>query len=238
MLNGNCAAQGPCRHIPAGQGLVPMLRDVLRHLISRRRDRGPAATDERARTAGPPGPVVRAPPASRARPEHRGSDSWIDVHTRRTGRQRPVADTGDDLIVVAACASTPPSADACAGGTVWQAHLSASPHHRWHAPATGTVVRFVVERTCCSEADRPGAGWWPGWPWGCRTCPRASSPTASPRRPPGRGREPGRVASDGPRHRLVLEPRRGGRHRTGASAPPRPHAPDAPLVRSRTATTR
>ncbi|MBF5082181.1 hypothetical protein F1641_10725 [Quadrisphaera sp. INWT6] len=61
---------------------------------------------------------MRARPASRARPEHRGSDSWIDVYPRRTGHQRPAADAGDDLIVVAACASTPPSTDAYAGGTV------------------------------------------------------------------------------------------------------------------------
>ena len=50
------------------------------------------------------------------------------------------------------------SAGQFAGGTVYQAFLSATNYHRWHSPVAGTIVRaFVVEGTYYSEADSEGA---------------------------------------------------------------------------------
>jgi len=44
------------------------------------------------------------------------------------------------------------------GGTVYQAYLSATNYHRWHAPVAGTIVRaFVRDGTYYSEADSEGA---------------------------------------------------------------------------------
>jgi phosphatidylserine decarboxylase len=44
-----------------------------------------------------------------------------------------------------------------AGGTVYQAFLSATNYHRWHSPVAGTIVRaFVQEGTYYSEADSEG----------------------------------------------------------------------------------
>ena len=44
-----------------------------------------------------------------------------------------------------------------AGGTVYQAFLSATNYHRWHAPVAGTIVRaWVVDGTYFSEADSLG----------------------------------------------------------------------------------
>ncbi len=41
-----------------------------------------------------------------------------------------------------------------AGGTVYQAFLSATNYHRWHSPVAGTVLRaWVVDGTYYSEAD-------------------------------------------------------------------------------------
>ena len=44
------------------------------------------------------------------------------------------------------------------GGSVYQAFLSATNYHRWHAPVAGTIVRaFVQGGTYYSEADSEGA---------------------------------------------------------------------------------
>jgi phosphatidylserine decarboxylase len=120
--------------------------------------------------------------------EHWGFTSWNDFFTRRFREgERPVASPDDDKVIVSACESTPyaisrdvarrdrfwvksqsyslqdmladdPSVDAFVGGTVYQAYLSATDYHRWHAPVGGTVVRaFTVDGTYYSDADSEGA---------------------------------------------------------------------------------
>src|SRR5579863_1969987 len=117
-----------------------------------------------------------------------GFTSWNDFFTRRlAGGARPVASPDDDSVIVSACESTPyglatgvrrrdrfwiksqpyslhdmlagdESAEEFAGGTVYQAFLSATDYHRWHSPVAGTIVRaFVQEGTYYSEADSEGA---------------------------------------------------------------------------------
>ena len=117
-----------------------------------------------------------------------GFQSWNDFFTRRLADgARPVADPDDDDVIVSACESTPyglatnvqledrfwiksqpyslrdmlagdESAAQFAGGTVYQAFLSATNYHRWHSPVAGTIVRaFVTEGTYYSEADSEGA---------------------------------------------------------------------------------
>ena len=119
--------------------------------------------------------------------EYWGFTSWNDYFTRRLADgARPVADPDDDSVIVSACESTPcsirtgvqrqdqfwiksqpyslvdllagdESVDQFVGGTVYQAFLSATDYHRWHAPVAGTVVRaFVQEGTYFSEADSEG----------------------------------------------------------------------------------
>jgi phosphatidylserine decarboxylase len=119
--------------------------------------------------------------------EHWGFTSWNDFFTRRFREEaRPVASPDDDKVVVSACESTPyglrtdvarqdrfwlkaqpysledmlagdESVDQFVGGTVFQAFLSATNYHRWHAPVAGTIVRaFVREGTYYSEADSEG----------------------------------------------------------------------------------
>ena len=120
--------------------------------------------------------------------EHWGFTSWNAFFTRRfRAGQRPVAAPDDDAVVVSPCESTPyalardvrradqfwlksqpyslqdmlagdPAVDELVGGTVYQAYLSATDYHRWHAPVSGTVERaFVVEGTYFSDADTEGA---------------------------------------------------------------------------------
>ena len=120
--------------------------------------------------------------------EHWGFASWNDFFTRRfKDGERPVASPDDDKVIVSACESTPygistdvkrqdrfwiksqpysladmlahdDSAGQFAGGTVYQAFLSATNYHRWHSPVAGTIVRaFGVEGTYYSEADSEGA---------------------------------------------------------------------------------
>jgi phosphatidylserine decarboxylase len=120
--------------------------------------------------------------------EHWGFTSWNDFFTRRfKDGERPVADPDDDKVIVSACESTPygistdvklhdrfwiksqpyslqdmlasdDSAGEFAGGTVYQAFLSATNYHRWHSPVAGTIVRaFVVPGTYYSEPDSEGA---------------------------------------------------------------------------------
>lgn len=106
--------------------------------------------------------------------EYYGFGSWDDFFTRtfRSG-VRPVSGTGDDSVIVNACESGPlqvkthASLDArfwlkgqpysvanmlefdehvplFAGGTVYQAFLSALSYHRWHSPVTGTIRKAYV----------------------------------------------------------------------------------------------
>jgi len=50
------------------------------------------------------------------------------------------------------------SVDRFVGGTVYQAFLSATDYHRWHAPIAGTVATArVVDGTLYSEADCVGS---------------------------------------------------------------------------------
>ena len=52
-----------------------------------------------------------------------------------------------------------PAVEDFVGGTVYQAFLSATNYHRWHAPVAGTIVRaFLVAGTYYSEPDSPGSG--------------------------------------------------------------------------------
>ena len=120
--------------------------------------------------------------------EHWGFTSWNDFFTRRLREGvRPVASPEDDDVIVSACESTPfalradvqrrdtfwlkdqpyslqdmladdPAVEEFVGGTVYQAFLSATNYHRWHAPVAGTILRaFVVEGTYYSEADALGS---------------------------------------------------------------------------------
>ncbi|TNM68780.1 phosphatidylserine decarboxylase family protein [Streptomyces sp. NP160] len=120
--------------------------------------------------------------------EHAGFTSWNDFFTRRFREgQRPVADPGDDAVVVSPCESVPygvttnaqltdsfwvktqpyslrdllagdPLAERFAGGTVFQAFLSATDYHRWHAPVGGRVVRAAnVPGTYYSVDDAEGS---------------------------------------------------------------------------------
>lgn len=105
---------------------------------------------------------------------HYGFTSWDDFFTRqfRPGR-RPVAAPGDLDVIANACESAPyrlvhdvklrdrfwvkaqpyslahilddeTMARQFAGGTIYQAFLSALSYHRWHSPVSGTVVRTEV----------------------------------------------------------------------------------------------
>ncbi|GAO17220.1 hypothetical protein UVI_02057420 [Ustilaginoidea virens] len=114
--------------------------------------------------------------------KHMGFKSWDDFFTRRVrDSARPVACPDDDDVIANACESQvynvehgvrlrdrffakgqPYSlldmlahdglAPSFAGGTVYQAFLSALSYHRWHAPVSGTVRRaFVQDGTYFSE---------------------------------------------------------------------------------------
>lgn len=120
---------------------------------------------------------------------HYGYKSWDDFFTRQLRPDaRPLAEPDDDAVVVNACESKvynlahdvklrdkffvkgqPYSiidmlgfdalAQGFAGGTVYQAFLSALSYHRWHAPVSGTVRRaFVQEGTYFSEPLFEGTG--------------------------------------------------------------------------------
>jgi phosphatidylserine decarboxylase len=106
--------------------------------------------------------------------EYYGFGSWDDFFTRtfRSG-VRPVSGKGDDSVIVNACESAPlqvkteVSLDArfwlkgqpyslenmlnfdehtplFAGGTVYQAFLSALSFHRWHSPVSGTIRKAYM----------------------------------------------------------------------------------------------
>jgi len=101
---------------------------------------------------------------------------------------RPVADPEDDNVIACACESkvfnvqknvklrdqfwiksqpysiidmlaNDPLAEKFAGGTVFQAFLSALSYHRWHAPVSGTIKKaFVQDGTYFSEPLFEGLG--------------------------------------------------------------------------------
>ena len=118
---------------------------------------------------------------------HYGFKSWDDFFVRqfRPGI-RPVASPEDDRVVINACESAPyalatdvkmrnrfwikaqpyalqfmlnndPRAQHFAGGTVYQAFLSALSYHRWHAPVSGKIVKTeLIPGTYYSEARSVG----------------------------------------------------------------------------------
>ncbi|KZT69186.1 hypothetical protein DAEQUDRAFT_282451 [Daedalea quercina L-15889] len=123
-----------------------------------------------------------------SQPYH-GFSSWDAFFTRKFREGvRPVAAPDDDNVIVNACESKPYNV-ACnialrdafwikgqpysvldmlahderaplfAGGTVYQAFLSALSYHRWHAPVSGRVVRaYVTPGTYYSEPLFEGVG--------------------------------------------------------------------------------
>jgi len=114
---------------------------------------------------------------------HYGFTSWDDFFTRtfREGR-RPVASPKDDGVIANACESAPyrlaknvnmkdtfwikaqpyslqhmlamdPLAGYFAGGTVYQAFLSALSYHRWHTPVSGRIVKTrLIDGSYYAEA--------------------------------------------------------------------------------------
>jgi phosphatidylserine decarboxylase len=118
---------------------------------------------------------------------YRGYTSWDDFFTRafRPGR-RPVASPRDDAVIVNACESAPYRlvhdvqledrfwikaqpyslrhmladdgfAPRFAGGTVYQAFLSAFSYHRWHSPVSGTIIRTsLIEGTYYAQCQAEG----------------------------------------------------------------------------------
>ncbi|KAF2717458.1 hypothetical protein K431DRAFT_315730 [Polychaeton citri CBS 116435] len=121
--------------------------------------------------------------------KHFGYKSWDDFFTRKFKPDvRPIASPDDDNVIVNACESKtynvqhnvklrdkywikgqPYSirdmlagdelAENFAGGTVYQAFLSALSYHRWHAPISGTIKKaFVQDGTYFSEPLFEGIG--------------------------------------------------------------------------------
>jgi len=119
--------------------------------------------------------------------EHFGFTSWDDFFTRQfNDNRRPVDDPDDDAVIVNACESAPyrldlfprlhdrfwlkgqpysvahilghdEAAEQFAGGTVYQAFLSAMSYHRWHSPVNGTIVKTrVIDGTYYSETPEEG----------------------------------------------------------------------------------
>ncbi|KAK4192314.1 Phophatidylserine decarboxylase-domain-containing protein [Podospora australis] len=117
--------------------------------------------------------------------EYYGYKSWDDFFTRKCNPQaRPVASPDDDSVIANACESKPycvarnvklrnkfwikgqpysvldilafsPLAKQFAGGTIYQAFLSALSYHRWHSPVSGTIKKaFVQDGTYFSEPLR------------------------------------------------------------------------------------
>lgn len=116
-----------------------------------------------------------------------GFSSWDDFFTRefREGI-RPVENPENDAIIANACESAPyrlaknvqlsdqfwiksqpyslqhmmamdPLAEKFAGGTVYQAFLSALSYHRWHSPVSGTIVKTqLIDGSYYAEALSEG----------------------------------------------------------------------------------
>ena len=124
---------------------------------------------------------------------YHGFASWDDFFTRkfREGR-RPVASPDDDRVIANACESAPyrlaknvqlrdqfwikdqpyslshmmdgdPLVDQFAGGTVYQAFLSALSYHRWHSPVSGRIVKTrLIDGSY--YAQTPAVGFDPAGP--------------------------------------------------------------------------
>ncbi|KAH9845779.1 Phosphatidylserine decarboxylase proenzyme 3 [Teratosphaeria destructans] len=121
--------------------------------------------------------------------KHHGYKSWDHYFTRQFRDEvRPVASPEDDNVIANACESKvfnvahnvklrdrfwikgqpysvrdmlaqDPLAENFAGGTVYQAFLSALSYHRWHAPVSGTIKKaFVQDGTYFSEPLFEGLG--------------------------------------------------------------------------------
>src|ERR1035437_4244835 len=122
-----------------------------------------------------------------------GFRSWDDFFTRqfRDGR-RPVASPNDDSVIANACESAPyrlaknvqlrdqfwikdqpyslahmmdddALAQQFAGGTIYQAFLSATSYHRWHSPVSGRIVKTrLIDGSY--YAQTPAAGFDPAVP--------------------------------------------------------------------------
>lgn len=118
---------------------------------------------------------------------HHGFASWDDFFTRqfREGR-RPVASPEDDNVIANSCESAPyriaqsvklrdhfwikaqpyslyhmlagdPLVDQFAGGTVYQAFLSALSYHRWHSPVSGKIIKTrILDGSYYAEALSEG----------------------------------------------------------------------------------
>lgn len=118
---------------------------------------------------------------------YKGFTSWDDFFTRqfREGR-RPVASPNDDAVIANACESAPyriernvklvdrfwikaqpyslkhmmamdPLAEQFAGGTVYQAFLSALSYHRWHSPVSGEIIKTrLIDGSYYAEALSEG----------------------------------------------------------------------------------
>ncbi len=116
-----------------------------------------------------------------------GFTSWDDFFTRKfREKQRPVASPDDDAVIANACESAPyriekgvklvdsfwikaqpyslqhmmamdPLAGQFAGGTVYQAFLSALSYHRWHSPVSGRIVKTrLIDGSYYAEALSEG----------------------------------------------------------------------------------
>lgn len=121
--------------------------------------------------------------------KYHGYTSWDDYFTRQFREEvRPIASPDDDNVIANCCESkvfnvshnvklrdhfwiksqpysvrdmlaNDPMAEDFAGGTVYQAFLSALSYHRWHAPVSGTIKKaFVQDGTYFSEPLFEGLG--------------------------------------------------------------------------------
>lgn len=121
--------------------------------------------------------------------KHYGYKSWDDFFTRRFKDEvRPIASPDDDNVIANCCESrtfavqndvklrdkywikgqpysirdmlaNDPVSEQFAGGTVYQAFLSALSYHRWHSPVSGTIKKaYVVDGTYFSEPLFEGLG--------------------------------------------------------------------------------
>jgi phosphatidylserine decarboxylase len=121
-----------------------------------------------------------------AKKPHWGFKSWNDFFIRRfKPGKRPVTEPDNDKVIVSACESAPFSisnhvndrdtfwikgqpyslehmlqgryVDYFAGGTVYQAFLSAKNYHRWHSPINGVIKEtHLIEGTYYAEAASEG----------------------------------------------------------------------------------
>lgn len=121
--------------------------------------------------------------------KYKGFKSWDDFFTRQVNEKaRPIASPDDDSVINNCCESKvfnvardvklrdkfyvkgqpysivdmlahDPLASQFAGGTVYQAFLSALSYHRWHSPVNGTIKKcFVQDGTYFSEPLFEGVG--------------------------------------------------------------------------------